>query len=38
MEINPKYSFSEHVERLPFRNRVDIDRLTEGLGKAGIQP
>jgi adenylate cyclase len=37
MEINPKYSFSEHVERLPFRSRVDIDRLTEGLGKAGIQ-
>jgi adenylate cyclase len=38
MEINPKYSFDEHVGRLPFRNRADVDRLTEGLSKAGIQP
>ena len=38
IEINPKYSFSEHVGRLPFRNRADIDRLTEGLRKGGIQP
>jgi adenylate cyclase len=36
MEINPKYSFSEHVGRLPFRDRADIDRLTEGLRKAGV--
>jgi adenylate cyclase len=36
MEINPKYSFAEHVGRLPFRNQVDVDRLAEGLGKAGI--
>ena len=36
MEINPKYSFVEHVGRLPFRNRADVDRLAEGLSKAGI--
>jgi adenylate cyclase len=36
MEINPKYSFAEHVGRLPFRNRTDVDRLAEGLSKAGI--
>ena len=37
MEINPKYSFAEHVGRLPFRNRADIDHLIGGLSKAGIQ-
>ena len=36
MEINPKYSFAEHVGRLPFRNEADADRLAEGLSKAGI--
>ncbi len=36
MEINPKYSFAEHVGRLPFRNEADADRLAEGLRKAGI--
>jgi adenylate cyclase len=36
MEINPKYSFAEHVGRLPFRDRADVDRLVEGLRKAGI--
>jgi adenylate cyclase len=36
MEINPKYSFAEHVGRLPFRNKADIDRLAEGLSQAGI--
>jgi adenylate cyclase len=34
--INPGYSFPEHVGRLPFRDRADIDRLAEGLSKAGI--
>ncbi|SEE75833.1 adenylate cyclase [Rhizobiales bacterium GAS191] len=37
MEINPKYSFVEHIGRLPFRNRADVDRLAEGLSKAGIE-
>jgi adenylate cyclase len=36
MDINPKYSFAEHVGRLPFRNKADADRLREGLRKAGI--
>ena len=36
IEINPKYSFVEHVGRLPFRNQADVDRLAEGLSKAGI--
>lgn len=37
MEINPKYSFAEHLGRLPFSNQADVDRLREGLSKAGIQ-
>jgi adenylate cyclase len=36
MEINPKYSFAEHVGRLPFRDQAEVDRLAEGLAKAGI--
>ena len=36
MEINPKYSFAEHVGRLPFRNKADVDRLAEGLSQPGI--
>ena len=36
MEINPKYSFAEHVGRLPFQHQADIDRLTEGIRRAGI--
>jgi adenylate cyclase len=36
MEINPKYSFGEHVGRLPFRRAEAVDQLAEGLAKAGI--
>ncbi|BAV47077.1 guanylyl cyclase [Mesorhizobium sp. 113-1-2] len=36
MEINPKYSFAEHVGRLPFRDQADIDHLSEGLSKVGL--
>jgi adenylate cyclase len=36
MEINPKYSFAEHVGRLPFQHQADVDRLTEGIRRAGI--
>jgi adenylate cyclase len=36
MEINPKYSFAEHVGRLPFTNPADVDRLREGLNRASI--
>ena len=35
-EINPKYSFPEHLGRLPFRNPAAAERLTDGLTKAGI--
>ena len=36
MQINPKYSFAEHVGRLPFQRQADVDRLFEGIRKAGI--
>ena len=35
-EIDPNYSFAEHVGRLPFTNPADVDRLREGLNRAGI--
>ena len=34
--INPKYSFEEHVGRLPFRNQADVDGIRSGLAKAGL--
>ena len=34
--INPKYSFTEHMARLPFKNPADGDRIREGLTKAGL--
>jgi adenylate cyclase len=34
--INPKYSFAGHVSRLPFQRQEDIDRIAEGLTKAGL--
>jgi len=35
-KTNPKYSFAEHVARLPFRNPADVDKIAEGLAKAGL--
>jgi adenylate cyclase len=35
-DINPKYSFAEHLGRLPFRNDADAQRIAEGLKKAGL--
>ena len=35
-QINPKYSFSEHFARLPFKNEEDVQRISEGLVKAGL--
>ena len=35
-EINPKYSFSEHFRRQPFKKEQDVQRIAEGLMKAGI--
>ena len=34
--VNPKYSFAEHLGRLPFENRADVERIAEGLSKAGL--
>ena len=38
MEINPKYSFAEHLARQPFQNPAIGDAITEGLTKAGLLP
>jgi adenylate cyclase len=35
-EINPKYSFEEHLGRLPFKNHADGQRMAEGLKLAGL--
>jgi adenylate cyclase len=35
-EINPKYSFQEHLSRLPFKNEEEAQRIAEGLRKAGL--
>ncbi len=35
-EINPNYSFSEHFGRLPFKREQDVQRVAEGLVKAGL--
>jgi adenylate cyclase len=34
--INPKYSFSEHIGRLPFNNPADADKIREGYAKTGL--
>jgi hypothetical protein len=33
---NPRYSYADHIGRLPFRNARDADKFTEGLRKAGL--
>ena len=35
-EINPNYSFNDHLSRLPFKRKEDGERLAEGLRKAGL--
>jgi adenylate cyclase len=35
-ELNPNYSYAEHLARQPFENPADGDRITEGLLKAGL--
>jgi adenylate cyclase len=35
-EINPKYSFSEHFGRQPFQRQEDVQRIVDGLAKAGL--
>jgi len=36
MDINPKYSFFAHVGRQPFKRPEDVERIAEGLRKAGV--
>jgi adenylate cyclase len=36
MKINPKYSFAEHVGRLPFKVPADVETIREGLARAGL--
>jgi adenylate cyclase len=36
MVINPNYSFAAHVGRQPFKRKEDVERIAEGLGKAGV--
>ena len=36
MEINPKYSFSDHFGRLPFKRQGDVQKIIDGLAKAGL--
>ncbi len=35
-KINPKFSLSQHLARLPFRDPADIERILAGLAKAGL--
>jgi adenylate cyclase len=35
-EINPRYSYVNHIGRLPFKNPADADKFTDGLRKAGL--
>jgi len=35
-EINPRYSFPDHLARLPFSNPADADGIRDGLAKAGL--
>jgi adenylate cyclase len=35
-EVNPRYSYVDHIGRLPFRNSADADKFTAGLRKAGL--
>ena len=35
-EINPRYSYLNHLGRLPFKNPADAAKFTDGLRKAGL--
>jgi adenylate cyclase len=36
MVINPNYSFAAHIGRQPFKREEDVERIAEGLRKAGV--
>ena len=35
-EINPRYSLEDHIDRLPFKNLADAEKIAEGVRKAGL--
>jgi adenylate cyclase len=35
-EVNPRYSFADHIGRLPFKDRAHAQRIAEGVRKAGL--
>jgi adenylate cyclase len=35
-EVNPKYVFREHIGRQPFKHPEDVQRIIDGLAKAGL--
>jgi len=35
-DVNPKYSLAGHLARLPFQNDADLDRIRDGLARAGL--
>jgi len=35
-KINPNYSFIEHSGRQPFKHKEDVQRIADGLKKAGL--
>lgn len=35
-KLNPRYSFADHLARLPFSNSADADRIKAGLAKAAL--
>ena len=35
-DVNPRYSFEEHLARLPFQNQADAEKIRQGLAKAGL--
>ena len=35
-EINPRYSYVDHIGRLPFKDPADAEKITDGLRKAGL--
>ena len=36
MTVNPKYSFADHMRRMPFKDPAYAARIAEGLAKAGL--
>ena len=35
-EINPRYSLADHMDRLPFKDPADVERIADGVRKAGL--